>query len=48
MPFGNYYSYTCFICLNSHNIMYMILIIIYYFDLKFLLIICFDSHYGFV
>jgi hypothetical protein len=28
--------------------MYMILIIIYYFDLKFLLIICFNSHYLFI
>ncbi len=55
MPFGDYYSYTCFICLinhniclNSHNIMYMILIIIYCFDLKILLSVCFNIHYIFV
>jgi hypothetical protein len=45
MPSSDYYSYTCLI---NHNIMYMILIIIYYFDLKILLIVCLNSHYGFV
>jgi hypothetical protein len=37
-----------YICFNSHNIMYMILIIIYCFDMKFLLIVCLNSHYGYV
>jgi hypothetical protein len=37
-----------YICLNNHNIMYMILIIIYCFDLKFLLIVCFNNDYKFV
>jgi hypothetical protein len=36
-----------YICLNSHNIIYLILIIIYY-CVKFLLILCLNSHYGFV
>jgi hypothetical protein len=40
--------YNFLICLISHNIMYMILIIIYCFDLKFLLIVCLINHYGFV
>ncbi len=58
-PFGGYWqvwsNYICqngskwqnsYMCLNSHNIMY--LLIIYYSDMIFSLIICFNSHYKFV
>jgi hypothetical protein len=37
-----------FICFINHDIMDMILIIIYYFDMKFLLIVWLNGHYGFV
>jgi len=47
MPFSDYYFYI-FSFLINHNIMYMILIIIYSFELKFSLIVCLNSHYGFI
>jgi hypothetical protein len=35
-------------CLNNHKIIYLFMIIIYYFDMIFLVTVCFNSHYRFV